>query len=173
IALPMNFGLEHHLRLGSPVTLNVLGGETTMIVRGLLEARGPATAFNGSIGIADIATAQKRFGMLGRLTRIDLLVPDEGVLAAIRGFLPPGTRLERPSRRNERVEKMLRAFRVNLFALAGVALLVGMFLVYNTVLISILRPRNDVGVLETIGVAPPPIFAAFLGAGRRFCPSAS
>ena len=53
--------------------------------------------------------------------------------------------LERPSRRNERVEKMLRAFRVNLFALGGVALLVGMFLVYNTVLISILRRRKDVG----------------------------
>ncbi len=168
IVLPMTFALEHHLRLGSPVTLNVLGHETTMIVRGLLEARGPATAFNGSIGIADIATAQKRFGMLGRLTRIDLLVPDEGVLAAIRGFLPPGTRLERPSRRNERVEKMLRAFRVNLFALAGVALLVGMFLVYNTVLISILRRRKDVGVLKTLGVSPRQILTAFLLEGVIF-----
>ena len=46
---------------------------------------------------------------------------------------------------------MLRAFRVNLFALAGVALLVGMFLVYNTVLISILRRRSDAGVLKTLG----------------------
>src|SRR5712692_9718098 len=63
---------------------------------------------------------------------------------------------------------MLRAFRVNLFALAGVALLVGMFLVYNTVLISILRRRRDVGILKTLGVAPRQIFAAFLAEGLLF-----
>jgi len=168
IILPLAFAQEHHLRLGSPITLNVLGRETTMIVRGLLEARGPATAFNGSIGIADIAAAQKQFGMSGRVTRVDLLVPDESVLPAIRHLLPPGTRLERPSRRNERVEKMLRAFRVNLFALAGVALLVGMFLVYNTVLISILRRRRDVGILKTLGASPRQILAAFLLEGLVF-----
>jgi putative ABC transport system permease protein len=63
---------------------------------------------------------------------------------------------------------MLRAFRVNLFALAGVALLVGMFLVYNTVLISILRRRKDVGVLKTVGTAPRQIFGAFLAEGLLF-----
>ncbi len=63
---------------------------------------------------------------------------------------------------------MLQAFRVNLFALAGVALLVGMFLVYNTVLISNLRRRKDVGVLKTLGTSPRQIFAAFLGEGLLF-----
>ena len=63
---------------------------------------------------------------------------------------------------------MLRAFRVNLFALAGVALLVGMFLVYNTVLISILRRRKDVGVLKTVGTSPGQIFAAFIAEGLVF-----
>ena len=168
IILPLSFAQEHQLRLGSPITLNILGREATMIVRGLLEARGPATAFNGSIGIADIATAQKRFGMLGTVTRVDLLVPDDSVLPELRRVLPQSARLERPSRRNARVEKMLRAFRVNLFALAGVALLVGMFLVYNTVLISILRRRRDVGVLKTLGVSPRQILVAFLIEGLLF-----
>jgi putative ABC transport system permease protein len=104
--------------------------------------------------------------MRGELSRVDLIVPEEeGVTAAIEKLLPAGTRIERPSRRNERVDRMLRAFRVNLFALAGVALLVGMFLVYNTVLISILRRRRDVGVLRTLGASPRQIFLAFLGEG--------
>ncbi len=76
--------------------------------------------------------------------------------------------MERPSQRNDRIEKMLRAFRVNLFALAGVALLVGMFLVYNTVLISILRRRRDVGIVKTLGVSPRQVFFAFLGEGLLF-----
>ncbi len=166
VILPAPFAKEHHLALGSPVTLNIHGNRSTLVVRGILEAEGPATAFNGAIAVCDIGTAQKRFGMLGRLSRIDLLVPDDALVKRI--ALPPGTRIERPSRRNERVEKMLLAFRVNLFALAGVALLVGMFLVYNTVLISILRRRKDVGVLKTVGAAPRQIFFAFLGEGLLF-----
>ena len=171
IIVPATFAAEHGLRLGSPLELSVLGHQTTMIVRGILEPRGPATAFNGSIGIVDIAAAQKQFGMLGQLTRVDLIVPGEDVRSAIARLLPPNARLERPSRRNERVEKMLRAFRVNLFALAGVALLVGMFLVYNTVLISILRRRKDVGVLMTLGASPGQIFAAFLALKHNFTSS--
>lgn len=164
--LPASYGRA----LNAPLTLSVRGVTKTMVVRGLLEPRGPATAFNGAIAILDIATAQASFGMAGKLSRVDLIVPndDEATLAAIRRDLPPGARLERPSRRNERVEKMLRAFRVNLFALAGVALLVGMFLVYNTVLISILRRRKDVGVFKTLGASPRQIFAAFLGEGLVF-----
>jgi putative ABC transport system permease protein len=172
IIVPAPYAHEHHLALGSPLTLSILGIRRTMTVRGILEARGPATAFNGAIVVCDIATAQKAFGMLGRLSRVDLLIaddaPDDAIAKRIARALPPSTRLEHPSRRNERVENMLRAFRVNLFALAGVALLVGMFLVYNTVLISILRRRRDVGILKTLGAAPRQIFAAFLYEGLLF-----
>lgn len=166
VVLPAPFARRNGLSIGSAVTLNINGQRQRLIVRGLLDAHGPATAFNGSIAIVDIATAQKNFGMRGELTRIDLIVGEEKPLvAAVEKLLPPGTRLERPSRRNERVDRMLRAFRVNLFALAGVALLVGMFLVYNTVLISILRRRRDVGILRTLGTSPRQIFFAFLAEG--------
>ena len=166
IILPAPFARERGLSLGSKVTLNVLGHRRTMTLRGILESRGPATAFNGAMVICDISVAQRNFGMTGKLSRVDLMLPNDALLKEI--AVPTGARIERPSRRNERVEKMLRAFRVNLFALAGVALLVGMFLVYNTVLISILRRRKDVGVLKTLGTSPGQIFTAFLGEGLLF-----
>jgi putative ABC transport system permease protein len=168
VVIPATFAHEHGLKLGSPLTLDFKGIRRTMTVRGLLEAHGPATAFNGAIAIADIAAAQASFGFEGRLTRIDLIVPDESLVRDIARVLPSSARIERPARRNERVEKMLRAFRVNLFALAGVALLVGMFLVYNTVLISILRRRRDVGVLKTLGTSARQIFGAFILEGFVF-----
>ncbi len=168
LIVPGSFAKQHALRLGSLVTLNMQGRTATLVVRGILEPRGPATAFNGSIAIVDIATAQRQFGLAGQLTRIDLIVPDDATANAIHRVLPPNTRLERPSRRNERVEKMLRAFRANLYALAGIALLVGMFLVYNTVLISILRRRRDVGIIKTLGVSPAQVFGAFLIEGLLF-----
>ena len=171
VVLPATFARELGAGIGDHVTIEIGGHAAPMIVRGILEPRGPATAFNGAIAICDIATAQKRFGFAGRLTRIDLLVPPERestVLQSIQRVLPSGARVERPSRRNERVEKMLRAFRVNLFALAGIALLVGVLLVYNAVLISILRRRRDVGIVKTLGVSPRQIFSAFVGEGLLF-----
>ncbi len=169
VILPAPFAREHGLSVGDPIVLNFLGERRTLIVRGILRARGPATAFNGSIAIADIATAQRNFRMAGRLTRVDLLLPeDEALVRSLQRALPPGVRIERPSRRNDRVDKMLRAFRVNLLALAGVALLVGIFLVYNTVLISILRRRHDVGVLKTLGASPSQVLWAFMVEGLVF-----
>jgi putative ABC transport system permease protein len=171
VIIPSTFAREHRLAIGSPLSLTLNGITRTLIVRGILETEGPATAFNGSMAIADIAMAQRQFGMIGRLSRIDLMVPEaaaDSIVRELRRMLPPNARIERPSRRNERVAKMLRAFRVNLFALAGVALLVGMFLVYNTVLISILRRRRDVGVFKTLGVSTAQIFVAFLLEGALF-----
>ena len=168
VILPAPFAKQQGVTIGDSIVLNILGQRRTLVVRGILEAHGPATAFNGSMAICDIAVAQRSFGLNGQLSRIDLILPDGVPVSEIEKRLPAGARIERPSRRNERVEKMLRAFRVNLFALAGVALLVGMFLVYNTVLISILRRRKDVGVLKTLGASPRQVFSAFLVEGLLF-----
>ena len=165
IVIPESFAAEHKLELGDQVVLDILGQRQPMTVRGILQTAGPATAFNGSIAIADIAAAQQSFGLHGKLSRVDLLLPPaaENRLGTLN--LPPSLRLERPSRRNERVEKMLRAFRINLFALAAVALLVGIFMVYNTVLVSILRRRRDIGILKTLGVSSWQLFTAFVVEG--------
>jgi putative ABC transport system permease protein len=170
VVVPQSFATEHRLAIGSPLDLEILGRRSRLVVRGILEPTGPATAFNGSIAIVDIATAQRAFDLRGSVTRVDLLVPDDDpkALAAIRKVLPTQARLERPSRRNERVDKMLRAFRVNLFALAAVALLVGVFLVYNTVLISILRRRRDIGIVRTLGASRGQLLGAFLVEGLVF-----
>ncbi|HXI11791.1 MAG TPA: FtsX-like permease family protein [Thermoanaerobaculia bacterium] len=171
LVVPERFARERALTLGSRVAISAGGIRSQLVVRGTLHAEGPATAFNGSLAILDIAAAQRSFGMRGKLTRIDLLIPEARVayvLPQIQKSLNPSMRVERPARRNERVGKMLRAFRINLFALAGVALLVGTFLVYNTVLISILRRRRDVGILKTVGVSSRQIFFAFIGEGALF-----
>jgi len=171
VILPRPFAREHRLDLGSRIALNVNGRTARLVVRGILDTEGPATAFNGSLAILDIATAQTAFALEGRLTRIDLLVPEDAsasIVSAIEKVLPAGARIERPSRRSARVDKMLRAFRVNLYALAAVALLVGVFLVYNTVLISILRRRRQIGIFRTLGVTAREIFSVFLIEGTIF-----
>jgi len=166
VVLSERFAAEQNLKIGSRLTIAAAGSRATLVVRGTLGAEGPANALGGSVAILDLATAQSAFGMIGKISRIDLLIDEnEASLAVVRRILPPSARLERPARRNERVGKMLRAFRANLFALGAVALLVGIFLVYNTVLISILRRRRDVGIFKTLGVGSRQIFLAFVAEG--------
>ena len=46
---------------------------------------------------------------------------------------------------------MLGAFQLNLTALSLVSLLVGMFLIYNTIAASVVRRRHEIGVLRALG----------------------
>ena len=66
--------------------------------------------------------------------------------------LPPGLSVQRPAQRGQQVEQMLAAFHLNLTALSYVALLVGLFLVYNTVSVAVLSRRSEIGTLRALGV---------------------
>jgi putative ABC transport system permease protein len=117
--------------------------------------------------VADIATAQEVLGMQGRLSRIDVVLPEgeyaEPVLERIRAVLPPGVDIERSSTRSESVDQLTRAFEVNLAALSMLALIVGAFLIYNTMTFSVVRRRKLIGTLRAIGVTRGEIFTLVLG----------
>ena len=83
--------------------------------------------------------------------------------SAINARLPDGLTAGRPARRGQQVERMLAAFHLNLTALSWVALVVGLFLVYNTVTISVIARRDEIGVLRALGVTRAQVLALFLG----------
>ncbi len=116
--------------------------------------------------IVDISTAQELLGRVDRLDRVDLIVPSgaDGVarLEEIRGILPPGARIVRPSARTATVEEMTAAFRLNLTALSLLALVVGMFLIYNTVSFSVVQRRSIFGILRALGMTRRELFIMIL-----------
>jgi putative ABC transport system permease protein len=122
-----------------------------------------ARALEGLV-LADIATAQELTGRLGRLDRIDLILP-EGCDPAcpeserIRALLPAGAQLQPAAARTGAVEEMTAAFRLNLAALSLLALVVGMFLIYNTMTFSVVQRRPLFGTLRCLGVTRAEVFA--------------
>ncbi len=156
--------------LGSDVRLMVGDRVADYVVRGLLKDEGPARVMDGSFVLMDIAAAQLAFDRLGRVDRLDVQLdgsPDSGAidraLTTINARLPAGLTAQRPARRGEQVERMLAAFHLNLTALSWVALVVGLFLVYNTVTISVIARREEIGVLRAIGVTSRHVLLLFLG----------
>ena len=148
-----------HLAMGDRVQ--------TFRIRALLRNEGPARALDGNFVLMDIAAAQWAFDRLGRVDRVDVRLDEPSRLdeaeQAIGARLPAGLNVQRPARRGQQVEQMLAAFQFNLAALSYVALLVGLFLVYNTVATSVIARREEIGVLRALGTPRATVLALFLG----------
>jgi putative ABC transport system permease protein len=157
------------LAVGSEIRLIAGDRVKPFIVRALLADQGPARVMDGNFALMDIAAAQLAFDRLGRVDRIDVMLagaPDgatiDRALQQINGRLPAGLTAQRPARRGEQVERMLAAFHLNLTALSWVALVVGLFLVYNTVTISVIARREEIGTLRALGASSRRVLRLFL-----------
>ena len=119
-----------------------------------------------STAVADISTAQELLGMEGKLSRIDLRVPEgeegERAVSRIRAMLPPGAEVVSTAARGKAMDRMTRAFSMNLQAMSLLSLLVGMFLVYNTMTFSVLQRRHLIGTLRALGVTRREVYAQVL-----------
>ncbi|MBV9009610.1 MAG: ABC transporter permease [Verrucomicrobia bacterium] len=116
--------------------------------------------------LCDIGVAQKVTRKAGKLDSIDVkLPPGRGLqewTQLLRRELPPSVAFDPEGARTDENRKMLGAFRLNLRAMSYVALLVGAFLIYNTISISVVRRRNDIGVARALGATKHMVLAAFL-----------
>ena len=114
----------------------------------------------------DIAAFERLTGRYGKLDRIEVTVaPGENLDAvekAVRRQLPPGYFLARPGARADENQRMLRAFRLNLRVLSYVSLVVGAFLIYNTIAVSVVRRRAEIGILRAIGAGRATVVVLFL-----------
>lgn len=110
----------------------------------------------GELAVIDIAAAQVDFARLGRLSRIDLRLKagaDEGRLReALAPLLPPGVVISPAASVSGRAAAITRAYRVNLDALALVALATGAFLVFSTLALQAARRRQEFALLRALGV---------------------
>ncbi|NJD68238.1 MAG: FtsX-like permease family protein [candidate division NC10 bacterium] len=169
IFVTATFAEAHGLQKGGRLTLLVGPRRQRFTIRGLLAPHGPARAFDGNMAILDIAAAQVAFGKIGRLDRIDVVTDERVSLDEIRARLatrlPPHLSVQQPDRRGRQVEKMLRAFRLNLTALSAIALLVSLFLVYNAVSLSVLERRRQIGILRALGLTRGAVAALFATEG--------
>ena len=58
---------------------------------------------------------------------------------------------------------MLAAFRLNLRLLSYISLMVGAFLIFNTISVSVVRRRPEIGIVRALGASRAMILTAFIG----------
>ncbi len=170
--LAEKFAAPRGLQVGSTFDAIAADRTTTLTVRGLLKDEGPARVLDGHFVLMDIAAAQFLLDRLGRIDRVEIRLEDpariESAEQEIRARLPAGLAVQRPAQRGRQVEQMLAAFHLNLTALSYIALVVGLFLVYNTVSVAVLSRRGEIGVLRALGVTRSRVRTLFLAEAATF-----
>lgn len=153
------------VKAGDTLDLLLPNGRAQVPVGAVLQAAVGGRQLSGLM-VMNIVGAQQLLGMDGRLTRIDLVLPDDataaGELTRLRAQLPPQARIQPSRYRAEAMTGMMHAFDFNISALSLLALLVGMFLIYNTMSFIIVQRRPLLGTLRTLGVTRRQVFISIL-----------
>ena len=167
IAVTTAFAGRCGWKVGDTLRALVNSETKTLRIAALIASGDSPAAAQPRFAVMDIGWAQELFAKQGHLSSLQLLLDDPRHAAAIaeslRPLLPPGLAAEPPRQRSAQIQNMLSAFQLNLTALSMVSLLVGVFLIYNTISASVARRRVEIGILRAIGATRGEVRALFLG----------
>jgi len=154
-----------HVDNGDSIIVQVGTRPVTFKVANIL----PGDAYRQDVGLLDIAAAQWRLDKLGKLTRIDIRLAADvdaaTVAKAITQSLPTDAKLTTPSEESQLAAQLRRPLAINLLGVAMVALFTGVFLVYSTQSLAIVRRRREFALLRALGITTREQIASVLYAG--------
>jgi putative ABC transport system permease protein len=150
------------LRSGDHIQAQVGLRVTKLRVIDVLSEDNGAEAF----ALMDIANAQWRFERLGLISRVELRAQPGAALDLLRDAIskrvPPGVSVESPEITAAQSAELSKAYRVNMMILALVALFTGVFLVFSTQALAIIRRRPQLALLRVLGLSRRRLVAALL-----------
>jgi putative ABC transport system permease protein len=156
-------GQSLHRRVGDHMELLINDQSRDFIIRGVY----PDSNGSESAIVMDLAAAQRALNRFGRVDRILLKLPQtpsiEEWQQRLRVALPPGVDLRPQGSGTNENRRMLAAFRWNLRLLSYISLIVGAFLIYNTISVSVVRRRPEIGIVRALGATRNTILIAFVG----------
>jgi putative ABC transport system permease protein len=146
ILITKKFAERYSLKKGNIFHALVYDKEYSLKVIDILDAEALLT----NTIIMDIGNFQEYFRKTGYLSKLDL-VSDEKTAEKINKILPSDLRIEKKEVLFKNQKALVASFRYNLQFVSLIAILVGVFLLYNTVFISIVKRRTEIGILRGLG----------------------
>jgi putative ABC transport system permease protein len=160
------FAERNNLLVNDKIPLQTIDGKKSFTIRGVMRSTGMNKAFGGNLAVMDIYAAQLVFGRGRRFDRIDLrardgVAPDD-CRQAVQRELGPGFEVEPPSSRTEHFASLLQSYTLATQISSVFALIVGMFIIYNSFSIAVTQRRGEIGILRALGATQRQIRRVFL-----------
>ena len=164
VVLDARWAREHNVQVGSTISMFTATGPDTFRVKGLLADSSFVQSGYGAVALVPLANAQKAFKFGARVTQVSVglkgdyagfrrallaQAPEEYTVRDNHAFLAAG--------RNpyEEIQPVLVFFSV-------LALVIGLFLIYNNLAMTVQERRRDIGLLRSAGATPGWVRSLFM-----------
>jgi putative ABC transport system permease protein len=160
------FAERNKLGVNSRIPLATIAGDRQFTIRGIMSSAGMTRAFGGNLAVMDIYSAQQVLGRGRRFDRIDVRAKDGVTIdrcqAALKAALGPGFEVDPPSSRGRHFEALLQSYSTAMTISSLFALLIGMFIIYNSFAIAVTHRRSEIGILRALGATSSQVQRLFL-----------
>lgn len=166
ILLSRAFADRHGLHIGDHLPIFTAHGKMDFTVQGIFKPTGVGEVFGGNIAVMDIYSAQTVFNRGHNFDRIDLMnspsVPVNELQRRLQAELPAGIEVMRPETAGQSLENAVAAMRLGMLMTSFIALLVGIYIIFNSFTIAVNQRWKEIGILRAVGVERYNINAMFL-----------
>ena len=171
VVLVQSFADENNIEVAENIEILTPYGIERLQVVGLIAKEGLGRVNNGAFGVIPLKTAQTLFDRQDELDQIDVVVDAKtGTGSAIerlrlhlQTLLGSDYSIVYPAAQGKRMTQMLGNYQIGLNFLSGVALFVGVFLIYNAFSMNVVERTREWGMLRTIGMTRRQVTNQVLG----------
>jgi putative ABC transport system permease protein len=155
IIVSESFSQREKLKSGQYLSFFTSAGQRKFLIVGTYKGDKVSAGLGGDVMIMNLRSAQIMFSRKGKLDRIAISVKDktkkDQIRKELQANLGQGIKVSVPGQSNQRTAKMLGSMQVGLTMASLLALLIGQFLIYNTMTTAIIRRRPEIGILRAVG----------------------
>ncbi|HZD87957.1 MAG TPA: FtsX-like permease family protein [Gaiellaceae bacterium] len=170
VAIDAHTASKDGYRPGQTIGVIARGAEQHYRISGIVEIGGVSSLGGATMSIFDFPTAQRIFHKQGRLDSISVAAKPgttpQQLVQEIRPLLPPTAQVRTGTGQAKQATKetnaFLSIFQDFLLAFAGVALFVGIFVIANTLAITIAQRTRELATLRTLGATRRQVLASVL-----------
>ncbi|WP_273265481.1 ABC transporter permease [Flexistipes sinusarabici] len=142
------------VKTGDNFSLVIGNKKENYTVAGILSAKRIPTGI-----YQDIGNFQEKLSIFGKLSRIDL---ESNNADKLNNILPQSVRLVSKAGVIKNEKDILESFKFNLHFISFIAILVGFFMLYNTIFITVVKKRPQIGILRALGADKKQIIFLFI-----------
>jgi putative ABC transport system permease protein len=170
VAIDAHTASKDHYAVGDPIGVIARGPVQQYKITGVVKIGGVSSLGGATMAIFDFSTAQRIFHKEGLLDGIDIAakpgVKPAQLVREITPLLPPTAQVRTAQAQAQQATKDTNGFLsiINdfLLAFAGVALFVGIFVIGNTLSITIAQRTRELATLRTLGATRRQVLASVL-----------
>ena len=170
VAIDANTAAKNGYEAGETIGVIARGPVKTYRISGIVKIGGVSSLGGATMAIFDFSTAQKIFHKQGKLDGIDIAAKPgtkpEALVQEIKPLLPPTAQVRTAHAEAQQATKdtngFLSIFNDFLLAFAGVALFVGIFVIANTLSITVTQRTRELATLRTLGASRRQVLGSVL-----------